>query len=811
MFGYKRYKKFDLLKTNIKITLTLILAVSIVLCIPAMTVSAAPETSESDDKLSQLVPDGEALPRIDITTDSGAAVTKKEYEGASMLMTLTDRFSDCQNTYTGGEGGRITIKCRGNTSYNLNKTAARTGKYSYKIRLDEKADMLGMGESRHWALIANIFDMTSMRNKLTYDLSGMLGMPYSQSRWVVVYMNGEYRGLYSLVESIRVEEGRVDITDWNNIAKKVAKAIARGNGMSDTDKDALVERMQDDLSWISTGLFEGYTISEYYDMSGLKLDSGYIIEYDKRLDGDGAKFKTAHNKPIEIVKPTAVATNDEMVNFVKELFNSFEDAIYSSNYCTEDGRHYSEFVDYDSLVDYFLLNELFKNTEFGYLSIFMYIEGGKIYFGPCWDIDCSSGNQVTLYKAHMSTDGWMITSDHGEWWKKLCADPLYQTRVANRWFDIRPFVDDMLASTEIYYKYIYEESLPNFKQNRPYNWYITKEIVKSFDKEYEALCKWLDGRVEWLDTTMALRKPNLEDSGPATSDRMSMTISGNTAEFNSTLFGAYADYIVASSGTEPLTLTVETKHTTQKSIELYINGRLIGEYDIAKGTPAVITLDRADLDLSSGAVNVIRAMGKSAGGTYYRNTYITLAAVDGDINSDNISNSSLVKIDGAGLACLENGAKVPLPEIAEPTYEGYRVLGWTDGENTFAAGSEVTVNCDVRYSILLERTDLYPDTPREIESPITPSDPPSTEPPITEDPPTTTDKEPTTTETTETPVTTAPTTTDKLEPNPTEPAGKTDKTDRIDSDTRLAVAIIICGVALLVVVGAVAFVGRKRY
>lgn len=788
MFGHK---KFNLLK----ITLTLILAVATLLCIPAMMVYATPETSETE-----LVPDGEALPRIDITTDSGAAVTKKEYEGASMLMTLTDRFADCQNTYTGGEGGRVTIKCRGNTSYDLNKTAARTGKYSYKIRLDEKVDMLGMGESRHWALIANIFDMTSMRNKLTYDLSGMLGMPYSQSRWVVVYMNGEYRGLYSLVESIRVEEGRVDITDWNDIAKKAAKAIARGNGMSDADADALVERMQNDLSWLSTGTFEGYTVSEYYDISGLRLDSGYIIEYDKRLDGDGVKFRTSHDKPIEIVKPTAVGTNDEMVNFVKGLFDSFEEAIYSPNYCTEDGRHYSEFVDYDSLVDYFLLNELFKNTEFGYLSIFMYIEGGKICFGPCWDIDCSSGNQVTLYKAHMGYDGWMITSDHGEWWKKLCADPLYQTRVASRWFEIRPLVDDMLASTEIYYKYIYEESQPNFKQNRPYNWYITKEIVKSFDKEYEALCTWLDGRVKWLDTTMASREPNIEGSGPVTSAKMDMTLSGEVVELDSALLGAYADYIISSSGAGSLTLTIETAHSTQKSIELYINGRKIGEHDIAKDTPAVITLDIADLDLSQGAVNVIRAMGKKANGDYYRNTYITLAAVGGDITADN---KSLVRIDGAGLAYLENGAKITLPEIAEPTYEGYTVLGWTDGENTFAAGSEVTADGDVRYSILLERTDLYPDTPREIETPPTPpTAPPATEPPITTEPPTTTETAPITTTP---PITTPPTTTEIFEPYPI------DQTDELDGDTRLAVAIIVCGVVLLAIVGAAAFISRRDY
>lgn len=779
--------------------LTLAFLCTFVPCLPCMA-----EPADEDTSPLELVPDGESLPRIDITTDSGSAVTKKEYEGASMQMTLTDRFADYQNDYTDEDGGRITIKCRGNTSYDLNKTAARTGKYSYKIRLDEKADLLGMGKSRHFALIANIFDMTSMRNKLTYDLSGMLGMLYSQSRWVVVYMNGEYRGLYSLVESIRIEDGRVDITDWNSIAKKAAKAVARGNDLSDEDTDALIERMQDDLSWVTSGTFESYNVSEYYDLSGLSIDSGYLIEYDNRQDGDGYIFKTSKDKPLEIVKPNGVSTNEDMINYVKRLFDSFEEAIYSKTFCTEDGRHYSEFVDYDSLVDYFLINELFKNTEFGYLSIFMYIEGGKIYFGLCWDIDCSSGNQVTLFKGHMSTDGWMITGDHGEWWKKLCTDPLYQTRVANRWFEISPYVDEMIDSMSVYYKYIYEESLPNFKQNRPYNWYITKEIVKSFDAEYEALYTWLCGRVEWLDETMAKREPTLENSGPATSAKITLTLSGADGELAAAdrTLGAYTDYYISTTA-GAITLTVETKHSTQKYADIYINGIKLGRYDSTKAEPLTVTIDPSMLDLTSGAANVIRVVALSKTETYYKNNYVTLTAADGRVDDTR----ALVCIDNS-FSFVEKGSSLVVPMIDKTGLDGYNVRGWSDGENVIPEGETMTVTGDVRLQISLERTDLYPDgvVTEPTEPPI------STDPPITIDPPTTTVPPTTTTTpsttpptTTQPPTTSTPPTTTDFEPIPLEPSGK------FDSDTKFAAAIVLGGISLLTIGAVVAIVSRKLY
>lgn len=64
-------------------------------------------------------------------------------------------------------------------------------------------------------------------------------MPYCESLLVNVVYNGVYYGLYELSENIRVDDGRVEIFDWEDAAEEVAKAIAKKDSLSDTDRDAL--------------------------------------------------------------------------------------------------------------------------------------------------------------------------------------------------------------------------------------------------------------------------------------------------------------------------------------------------------------------------------------------------------------------------------------------------------------------------------------------------------------------------------------------------------------------------------------------
>ncbi|MBR6255277.1 MAG: CotH kinase family protein, partial [Clostridiales bacterium] len=149
------------------------------------------------------------LPVIYINTENGQGITNKTtYIPATMEIRNSE---DPTKDYS----GTIQIKDRGNSSWIWPKKP-------YKIKLDSKADLLGMGSNKHWVLLANYLDESLLRNTMAFRLAEQMGVPAMQTTWVDVILNGEYAGNYQLCEQIRVGKERVDIFDWEDEAKEVA-------------------------------------------------------------------------------------------------------------------------------------------------------------------------------------------------------------------------------------------------------------------------------------------------------------------------------------------------------------------------------------------------------------------------------------------------------------------------------------------------------------------------------------------------------------------------------------------------------------
>lgn len=708
----------------------------------------------------------ESLPRVNIYTDSKKPVTKKEYEGASMSIELTDRYADYTNLYTTKDGGDIEIRCRGNSTYETSSNRlGDSGKYSYKIKLDTKVNMLGMGKSKHWVLIANYYDVTNMRNKLVYDLSGAMGLTYTQSRWVVVYLNGEYQGLYTLCESIRIEGDRVDITDWEDRAETVAETIALKEGLTKEQTKELKDAMENDLSWITSDKFRTYKISDYIDMSDVDITSGYLLEYDMRQDGDTSKFTTGKGVKIQLDSPVALNTNPTMFNYVKGIIADMEEAFYSDTFTTNEGKHYSEFVDMDSLVDYFMIFHLFKNIEFGCLSIFLYIEDGTIYFGPAWDFDGSSGNQVTLYEDWMNPERWFYMNGRAEWWKELCGDPYFVTRVQERWQEIQPLLSVYTESLPIWNNYISAEAKANFDHfGAPKNWYIGGGC-KSFSSEYSTLINWLSRRKIWLNNQFSLRDPNIEGRGLQVSGKIKFTPTyqdGTVLDPDRlAVSGVKSDYMYDLTSKDDIKLTISTAHTSHRRMKLYINGKSLGEHAIDQYTPATVTIPRTMLDTTPGAVNVIYMQGINHENNHYQADYITIRVAEKAPKEGQI-----VLRMGDDYIVANSGDKVKLPKINVHA-EGFDALGWTDGSGKlYKAGEQMTAEKSGYYWIDWKRTDTLIEFVLE-EGAAGGEEPPKTEPPK----PVTTTTKPTTTPKPSTTTTEAPkpstTTTEAPKPSTT--------------------------------------------
>ena len=185
-----------------------------------------------------------------LTVEEGAdlAPYREQYEDLFVEAIAYTWPSSKKETHSG------TITIRGNAEYddqvkNMDFTihvrgnsTAGQDKKPYKIKLDKKTDLFGLGggvKNKHWVLLANCFDESLMRNKLCYDLAGQFGAPvWMKSEWVDVVMNGKYVGNYQLCQHIRVSEERIPILNWDT--GDVAEAAQKANpALTSDDVDAL--------------------------------------------------------------------------------------------------------------------------------------------------------------------------------------------------------------------------------------------------------------------------------------------------------------------------------------------------------------------------------------------------------------------------------------------------------------------------------------------------------------------------------------------------------------------------------------------
>ena len=118
--------------------------------------------------------------------------------------------------YVKKESG-MTVKVRGNTS-------AYTPKKPYKIKLQKKGDMLCRGNKKYndknWIIIKD--ESQLMRNG--YKINELMGMQWApQCQYVNVMFNGEYRGMYLLVEAVeRNTDCRLDVDETGFIVERDA-------------------------------------------------------------------------------------------------------------------------------------------------------------------------------------------------------------------------------------------------------------------------------------------------------------------------------------------------------------------------------------------------------------------------------------------------------------------------------------------------------------------------------------------------------------------------------------------------------------
>ena len=255
-----------------------------------------------------------------ITTDDGRDVTSKEdYKSCQILLNGGGSFSNYSAS--------ASIRGRGNSSW------LWYDKKPYRIKLDEKHKLLGLDKAKHWVLLANYRDVTDLMNTFVFEMGQWLGLPFTNhTRYVELFLNGDYKGVYQLTEQIQQNKNRVDISD---------------------DRGILLSLDVDDGPGESPNAGDNF-YSKVYRMPA-------AVKYPKD------EFATANT-----------------VDSVKAEFAKLEQAIKAKDYA-----QVQQLLDIPSFIKYLQIQEFIYNVELSApRSIYMHKDGdGPWVMGPLWDFD----------------------------------------------------------------------------------------------------------------------------------------------------------------------------------------------------------------------------------------------------------------------------------------------------------------------------------------------------------------------------------------------------------------------------------------
>ena len=370
------------------------------------------------------------LPVLYITTKTGSLEkineNKKYKEPGYLVMT------DGQGKVI-YDGALSHIKMRGNAS-------TKFPKKNYQIKLEKGKDLLGMGKAKKWILSGNWLDKSFIRNELSYDLAEYMGIPFTpQHQQAELYVNHEYIGLYLFSEKVEIQNSRIKIRDLEEATEEMNRQVL-------SDCRRVVKKLNNGAK------IKAYAIPNIPD----DITGGYLIEYesiDVRYNAEPSGFVTKREISIVIKSPEYASV--DQASYIASVMQGFENAIFSEDGIDPDtGKRYDEFVDRDSLVRKYLLNEFIKNYDGNSSSEFFFKPednmSSLVYAGPVWDLDNSYADYAREFNEKLlsTPEGFFISSasKNTNWWPNLYAKPDFYDAVASYFnSDFRIAIDIILG------------------------------------------------------------------------------------------------------------------------------------------------------------------------------------------------------------------------------------------------------------------------------------------------------------------------------------------------------------------------------
>lgn len=439
--------------------------------------TCADVTKQYTVKLSQLTDTG--LPVVYVNTPIATNnITKEWTEGCQIYIDAKGRQSwDGTETFEDFAQLECEFKGRGNSTW-------AWAKKPYAIKLDSKEPVLGMDKHKRWVLLANLIDKSMMRNIVAFMLAETVysaGKSEGQYVWtprghsVELVLNGEHKGNYLLCEQIKIDEKRVNAGKFVNESTEGGQGyIIEADRLWGSDKTETLwwnsyRRYTNYGLWSQANFSGSYygTFDEtaegmhdmYYDPNTNNYlrtyHSAYSTYYNTSAtdagNGYGMTFGLKDPDDGDLGSGTAGQSTNAFL-FIKQRLTDIEKIVFNITgpyYSWENGgteylKELEKYIDIDSFVDYFIINEVTMNHELNNAgSVYMYYNAndGLIYAGPVWDFD-----NTAFKDAAGRGDGYQFIVRNSLWYCQLLWCDAFISKVQDRWEVVKPLMLAKLPS-----------------------------------------------------------------------------------------------------------------------------------------------------------------------------------------------------------------------------------------------------------------------------------------------------------------------------------------------------------------------------
>lgn len=390
------------------------------------------------------------------------------------MMRIIDNGAGMENRITDpstGYDGHIGIEIRGASSQMFPKK-----QYAVETR-DElgenfNVELLGFPKENDWILHAPYSDKSLIRNNLVYTLARQMGNYASRTKFVELFLNDEYQGVYILMEKVKRDNDRIDIARLN--PDEIAGDDLTGGYIIKIDK------------------FAGENNDRWFSEPSLSQYGGVYYQY--------------HYPSFEDIAP-------EQIEYIQNYIDEFEQMFEDGSYLDPQNGYYN-FIDWDQFIDYAIMQEFAKNVDGFRLSSFIYKDKDsndpRLHTGPLWDFNLAFGN-ANYYDGSNPVGWYFDTNFEGDpwripfWWYMIWDDDEFKYAFNARWQELRQgvlsdkHVNSMVDSLVSHLGPAIDRNFEVWPVIGTWVW-PNAYIGETYAHELNYLRDWITSRLLWMDT-----------------------------------------------------------------------------------------------------------------------------------------------------------------------------------------------------------------------------------------------------------------------------------------------------------------------